>query len=220
MSYIIYIKVHDNISNKPYYFTPRNVYGVNISSVKEIDYFLLPPNTTKKNIHKIINEMFVNKIFKKSMPYKDIYKLNKKTNQNVKYTYVIDDVYWNEVLYKTSKLTGTSSLDEGIKDGSITAFEIRIDITTILPGAGIKDKLLNGCDYHKRVISNILMDMKINMNEKYFKKSQLGGRKSKNGHNKHKKKNRANKNKKNNTIRKRNKNKRRLFTRRKPIIHL
>ena len=104
MSYIIFIKVHDNISNKPYYFTPKNVYGANAVSVKDVEYFLLPPNTTKKNIHQIVNDMFVNKIFKKSAPYKDVYTVDKKTNLNVKNTYVVNDAYWNEVLYKTSKV--------------------------------------------------------------------------------------------------------------------
>jgi hypothetical protein len=176
MSYIIFMKVHDNISNRPYYFTPRNVYGASPATLKDGQYFLLPPNTTKKNIHSMIEQLFINKLFKKNMPYKDIYTLNKQTNLNEKKTYVISDTYWNGVLYKTTKKAGVKALDEGIQDGSVGAYEIRVDITTTLPGAKLKDKLLSGCDYHKRVINSILSDMKINMNKKYFKNT-VGGKK-------------------------------------------
>lgn len=169
MSYIIFIKVFDNISNKPYYFTPRNVYGVSQGSIKDTDYFLLPPKTTKKNIKTVIEEIFINKLFKKNMPYKDLYNKNKNTGLYEKKTYVVGNTYWNGVLYKTNKKTGVKGIDEGIQDGSVTAYEIHIDITTILPGAKLKERMLSGCDYHKRVIKSILTDM----TKKYF----VGGKK-------------------------------------------
>jgi hypothetical protein len=176
MSYIIFMKVHDNVSNKPYYFTPRNVYGASLPTLKESQYFLLPPNTTKKNIHSMIEQLFINKLFKKNMPYRDIYTINKQTGLNEKKTYVISDTYWNGVLYKTTKKTGVKALDEGIQYGRVGAYEIRVDITTTLPGAKLKDKLLSGCDYHKRVINSILSDMKIDSNKKQLK-NIVGGKK-------------------------------------------
>lgn len=146
MTYIIFIKVHDNIRKTPYYYTPANVYGT--QNKPPHNFFLLPPNTSEKNIHQIIKELFIEKIFKKGAPYKNVPKL-----------VMIHDVYWNGILYKTSKATSSKTVNDEIKQKQITAYEIEIDITTIEPNADLSKRLLSGCEYHKRVVGRIMSKM-------------------------------------------------------------